>query len=105
MFVVTVINFLLLSLGVATTVAPFILLIRKALVLDIESPLPEKLASLQVDMVLQNLIIVNVWSANLPVSSNLSLLDSMPVHAWWRYYPAISLSFGEPAPSSEIDKG
>ena len=87
MFVVTVINFLLTSFGIGTTVATFILSFRKALTPDVEYPLSEKREL--VDKALQNLSIADVWSASLPVSSNLSLLDSVSVHAWSRYYPAI----------------
>ena len=78
MFVLTVINFLLLGLaiGIAVTIIVFF---RMALTLDIEFPLSERRAV--VNKVLQNLIIVDIWSANLPVSSNLSLLDSMSIHA------------------------
>jgi len=99
-FVVTVINFLLFSLSTGTEIATFIVLIRKALILD---PLSEKQELL--NNVLQNLTIVIFWSANLPVSRNLSLLDFVSIHARWRYYSAISLSFGGLGPSSDIDNG
>ena len=72
MFVVTVINFLLIGLAHGTMVATFIVSFRKALTPDIEYP-PSKKGEL-VNEVLQNLMIIDFWSANLPVSSNLLLL-------------------------------
>ena len=76
----TVINFLLFSLYIGTLVTAFItMFIRKALILDIGSPLSEKLGL--VSNALQNLEIVEMWSGNLPVRSNLLLLDSSSIHA------------------------
>ena len=98
MFIMTVINFLLSSLHTGTEVVAFTVFIRKAL---IEYPLSEK-PELVLD-VLQNLNIVIYWSENLPVSSNLSPLESMSIHTRWRYYSAISLSFGGLGSSSKID--
>jgi len=71
MFVVTVINFLLFSLSTGSVIAAFIVLIRKAFILD---PLSEKQESL--GNVLQTLTITLFWSANLLVSRNLLRLDS-----------------------------
>jgi len=62
MFAVTVINFLLFSLGTGTETAMSTVLIRKALILD---PLSEK--GELVNNTLQNLTIVIFWSVNLPV--------------------------------------
>ena len=103
MFVGTVINFLLFSLSTGTETAMFIVSIRRALILDIEYPLSEK----QELVGLPNPIIAQLWSANLPVSNKLSLMDSASIHARWRYYSAISLSFGGLGPSSnlKIDNG
>jgi len=99
-FVVTVINFLLLSLSTGTEIAMFILLIRKALILG---PLSGKQEL--IDNVLRNLNIVSFWSANLPVSRHLLLLDSVSkVHSRWRYCSAISLSFGGLGPFLEVSK-
>ena len=103
MFVVTVINFLLFSLAIGTVIATFIVLFRKALTLDNEYPLSEK--GELVKNALQNLIIVQFWSSYLSVRTNLSLLDSASIHTRWRYYLAISLSFGGLGLSSKIDSG
>ena len=103
MFVITVINFLLFGLSIGIKIVTSIVSFREALTLDIEYSLSEKGQS--IDKVMQNLVIVSFWSANLPVSSNLSLPDSMSIHARWRYYSAISLSFGGLGLSSKIDKG
>ena len=72
MFATTVINFLLFSLGTGTLAAACIIL---ALTLNTEHPLSEEKQEF-VDNALQNLNIVCFWSVNLPVSSNLSLLNS-----------------------------
>ena len=103
MFAVTVINFLLSSLTTGNHVAEFIVHIRKALILDIDYPLSEKpdLA----DQALKNMGIVGRWAAYLPVSIKLSLWDLVSMHAWCRYYSAISLSFGGLGPSSQINRG
>ena len=70
-FVVTIINFLLCSLKTGTQVALFIVFIQKAITPDIGHPLAS-----------QNLKVVIYWSETLPVSSNLSLLDSeVSIHA------------------------
>ena len=76
----TVINFLLFSLYIGILLTAFIaMFIRKALILDINYPLSEKLELL--NNALQNLEIVELWSANLPVRNNLLLLDSASIHA------------------------
>ena len=72
MFVVTVINFLLFSLNIGNVLATSIVLLHKALILDIEYPLSEKQEFVQ--KVLQSLGLVQYWSSFLPVRSNLSLL-------------------------------
>ena len=95
MFVATVINFLLSSLNTGVEVVIFILFIRTTLILDIEHPLSASNA----------LTIIGFWSQNLPVSSNVSLLNSVFIYARRRYYSAISLSFGELGFSSRIDSG
>ena len=101
-FVVTVINCLLFSLNTGTQVAVFIALIQKTLIiLDTDYPLRERQDV--VNSALRNLKIVNYWSESLPVSNNLSLLDSVSIHALWRYYSVISLSFGGLGPSSKIN--
>ena len=101
MFVVTVINFLLFGLSAGNEIAKFAMFIRKDL---IEDPLLKKQES---ENALQNLMIVQFWSANLPVSNNLSLLDPVSIHVRWRCYSAISLSFGGLGSSSnlKIDNG
>ena len=73
MFSVTVINFLLFSLGTGTEMAICTMLIQKALILDIEYPLSAKREF--INSALQNLNIIQFWSANLTVSSNLLPLD------------------------------
>jgi len=78
-FIMTVINFLLSSLRIGTEVSDFVVYIRKAFILDIDYPLSEKLEL--AGNALQNLLIVVFWSDNLPVSSNLSLLDFVSIHA------------------------
>ena len=103
MFMMTIINFLLSSLNTGTGVAAFVVFVRKALILDIEYPLSEKPEL--VNNALQNLNIIIYWTDNLPVSSSLSLLVSVSIYARWRYYSAISLSFGGLGPSSNIGGG
>ena len=71
MFVVTVINFLLSSLYTGIKVAIIIGCIQKTFTLDIHYPLLERGKS--IGEAVQNLAMVGSWSANLPVSSNLSL--------------------------------
>ena len=101
MFIVTAINFLLSSLSTGYQISGFIVFIRKALILDIEYPLSEKPES--VNSALQNFNMVDFRSG--PVSNNLLRLVSVSnqVHVWWRYYSAISLSFGGLGRSSQID--
>jgi len=103
MFIATIMNFLLSSLNTVTEVALFIVFIHKALVLDIDYPLPEK--RVLVNNVLHKLDIVYFWAAYLPVSIKLSLSDSVSIHARWRCISAISLSFGGLGSSSQIDSG
>ena len=80
MFVMTVVNFLLVSLHIGTRLAAFTTVyIRKALILDIYYPLSEK--GEPVGNALQDLNLVILWSANLPVRSNLSLLDYVSIYA------------------------
>jgi len=74
-FVATVINFVLFSLVTGTQVAIFVVSIRKALILDIDYPLSEKLEV--VKKVVWNLDIVIDWAGNTPVSTNLFLPDSV----------------------------
>ena len=78
MFTVTVINFLLFSLTVGIETVMIAVLIRKALILDIEYPQLEK--PKLVNDALQNLNIVSYWTQYLPVSSNPSLLDYVSIH-------------------------
>ena len=103
MFAVTVINFVLIGLGIATIIATFIVFFRKALTLDVEYPLSEKGES--VNKTLLSLMIAQYWSSYFPVRIIPSPLDSMSIHARWRHYPAISLSFGGLGSSSKIDSG
>jgi len=76
MFIVTIINFLLFTLTTGAEIAMFIVLIRKALISDLLSETQEL-----VDNPFQNLTLAIFWSANLPVSRNLSLLHSVSIHA------------------------
>jgi len=103
MFAMTVINFLLSSWNTGNWIVGFIVPTQKAFMLNIDYPLSEKRES--VNNALRNLTIVTLWSGNLPVSSNLSPLDSMLIHTWWRYYSVISLSFGGLGSFSKIDNG
>jgi len=74
MFTATVINFLVSSLRTGTQVALFIVLIRKALILDTDYPLSEKRGT--VNKALRNTnIVVRLWVTNIPVSIKLSLSD------------------------------
>ena len=103
MFAVTVINFLLFSLTIGNHVAAFIVYIQKALILDIDYPLSERL-----DMVGQATKSTNVvgnWTAYLPASIKLSLSDLVSPYTRCRYFSAISLSFGGLGLSSQIDGG
>ena len=81
-FAATVINFILCSLNIGTTVAPFIMAIRKVLILDIDYPLLEKPDL--INDALRDATIVNSWAGDVPVSSKLLLLDSISIHGWWR---------------------
>ena len=102
MFGVTVINFLLFTLTVGIETAIFTVLIRKALILDIEYPLSKKRGS--INNALQDLKIVSFWTRGLPVSSNM-LLGSVSLYVVRRSYSATSLSFGGVGPSSKTDSG
>ena len=99
----TIINFLLSSLSIGTQVVALTTRIRRALILDIENPPPEN--PQLVNNIFQNLTIAYLWSLNLPVSSNLLLLDPVSFHPRCRYYSVISLSFGGLGPSSKVDSG
>ena len=101
--IVTFINFLLFSLTTGIDVAKLFVLIRRDFIFDINYPLLEKRASVKNPF--QDLNVVSLWSMNLPVSSNLAPLDSVSIHTRWRYYSAISLSFGGLGPSSKINDG
>ena len=79
MFVTTAINFLLSSLSVGNQVAVSIVIIRKALILDIDYPLLEKAELVQ--NALRDLNIVISWARSLPVSIKLSLSDLVSIHA------------------------
>ena len=103
MFIATVINFLLASLNTGTEVAIFIVFIRNSIVLNIEYSLAEKLHLVLHGSQQSKLTILGYWSQWLPVSSSVSPLHSVSIHARWRYCPAISSSFGGLGPSSEIN--
>jgi len=75
MFVATVINFLLSSLVTGTQVAIFVVSIRKALIVDVDYSLSEKLEL--VKKAVWNLDVTIDWAGNIPVSIDLSLLDSV----------------------------
>ena len=81
-FAVTVTNFILCSLSTGTTVAPLIVAIRKALILDIDHPLSEMPAL--INNALHDVNIINVWASDVPVSIKLLLLDPVSIHGWWR---------------------
>ena len=74
MFAATAINFILSSLVTGTQVAIFIAPIRKALILDVDYPLLEKL---ELAKVVWNLDIAIGWVGSTTVSTSLSLLDSV----------------------------
>ena len=105
MFVATFINFLLASLNTASEIATFTVVIRNAIVLDIGYPLSEKQDS--VNSVLSHFNIIYVWACadNLLVSIKLWPSDPVSIHALWRYFSAISLSFGGLGSSSQINSG
>ena len=103
MFAMSIISFLLSSFNTGINVAEFSVFIRKTIILDNDYPLSEK--SELAENALQNWDIAGTWARCLPVSSNLSLLDSVPIHAWWRYYSVILSSFGGLGLSSKIGDG
>ena len=103
MFIVTIINFLIFSWSTGIELGRLVVFIRKALILDIDYPLPEKRVS--VNNVLHKLDIVLAWAVNLPVSIKLSLSDPVSIHDRWRCLSAISLSFGGLGSSSQINSG
>ena len=70
-FVVTVMNFLLSSLNTGSQVATLIVLIRNALTVDINHPLPEKQKS--VNNALRTGNTIAFWAETLPVSIKLSI--------------------------------
>jgi len=79
MFAATVVNFILFSMNTGGGVALFIVLIRKALILDTDYPLLEKSDS--ISSALRNVLTVNLWTGYLPVSIKLSLSDLVSIHA------------------------
>ena len=103
MFAATVVNFLLSSLNTGAEIAGFVVLIRKALILDMDYPLSEKPDLLK--NALQNVTTVGFWAVGLPVSIGLSLLDLASIHARWRYISAILLLSGGLGPFSQINSG
>ena len=103
MFVATVVNFILYSLSTGSDVAGFIVFIRKALILDLDYPLSEKPEL--VNNALRNMNLLTLWATNFPVSIKLSPSAPVSIYARWRYYSAISSSFGGLGPSSQIDSG
>jgi len=103
MFAATVANFVLFTLCIGTELAALVVYIRKALTLDIDYPFVEKQDL--VNNAFNNMDLVMLWSGGLLVSIKLSLLDPVSNHAWWRYFSAISLSFGGLGPSSQTDSG
>ena len=78
MFLATTINFLVSSLNTGNSIALFIVFIRKALVLNIDYPLPERQEL--VNNALRNVNLVAIWASSLPVSGKLSLLDPVFIH-------------------------
>ena len=74
MFTATIISFLLSSLSSGTQVAEFIVFIRKALILDIDYRLPEKLES--ANNALQPVYTLANWAEYLPVSVKLSAINA-----------------------------
>ena len=105
MFIATIVNFLLFTYIVGNEVARFIVFIRKALAPDIGYPLSERRKL--VNIAIRNLDRIFLWALNFPVSINLSLSDLylLNIHARWRYFLVISLSFGGLGPCSEINSG
>jgi len=97
MFAATVTNFIISSLRTGAEVAYFIAFIREPLIVDIDYPLSEKRG------VLRNMNLIILWAGGLAVSIKPSLPDPVSIEAWWRYCSAISLSFGGPGLSSQID--
>ena len=82
MFATTIINFLFFSLSVGTAVVLCTVTIRKMFILDTDYQLSEKPEL--VASALKNTEIAYNWAECLPVSSNVSLLDSVSTHARWR---------------------
>lgn len=76
-FVTTVINFILSTLSTGSYVWAFIVIIRKALILDINYPLSEMPELISNALLARNLLAD--WAGNLPVSINLRLSLSDPV--------------------------
>ena len=72
-FVATLINFLINSLYTGNLLARFFVFIRKALILDISYPLPEKRE--MVNNALRNMNIISGWASTVPVSAKLSPPD------------------------------
>ena len=54
---------------------------------------------------LRNVNLVYTWASTLPVSIKLLILDPVSIHTLWRYFSAISLSFGGLGPSSQMNSG
>ena len=73
MFVATVINFILSSLGTGSRVAIFIVYIRKALIVDIDYPLSEEPELLT--NALRNVTMLSSWAEYIGVSIKPSLSD------------------------------
>ena len=109
MFVTTIVNLLLFSLNTGTQLAIFVMVVRKPLDVDIDSPLSDIGVPMpgSVNRVSQNMILVTLWASYLPVSIKLSPSALVSNRAcWtWRYGLAILLSFGGLGSSSKIDSG
>ena len=89
MFIATIINFLLLSLSTGIQIAAFIFFFRKALILDINYPLPEK--RMLVNNVLSKFDMGYLWAGYLPVSISYRYRILHLIHSRWRCCSAISL--------------
>ena len=103
MFVATAINFLLASLNTGAAVAEFVVVVRRALILDIDYS-PAENQEL-IDNALANVYTISAWAETLPVSIKLLIPDPVPTHTRRRCCSAISSSFGELGSSSQIDSG
>ena len=79
MFAATVINFLLFSLGTGAAIYTLIVLIRKPLIQDIDSPLTEAGIGDLVNNTLRNANLISLWAGAIPVSTKLSL-DPVFIH-------------------------